>query len=87
MRTGQQLRHVEGTCESVMTGKEQITIRMCQQPPSSAATEAEHDGQAHLIMARMSALLGYVCTVSWATWNGVNTRRHAVSMNCGATRT
>ena len=33
-------------------------------------------------MARMSALPGYDCTVMDAAWNGVRTRRHAVSTNC-----
>ncbi len=38
--------------------------------------------QTHLIMARMSALPGYDCTVMDAAWKGVSTRRHAVSTNC-----
>ena len=41
-------------------------------------------GEAHLIMARMSALPGYDCTVMDAAWKGVSTRRHAVNTNCVA---
>ena len=64
------------------TGFERPVCSQCQEQPMVQQIERP----AHLIMARMSALLGYVCTVSCATWNGVNTRRHAVSMNCEATQ-
>ena len=60
--------------------------RSCRDlPVKMSGREVLMQPAAHLIMARMSALLGYVCTVSCATWNGVNTRLHAVSMNYAGT--